>query len=61
MIVDTNGIEVSDSARYSGPFPICELEAIESEERWDDLVEDEIWFQQHEAEMRANVRAGISF
>jgi hypothetical protein len=30
MIVDESGIEVSDSARYSGPLPIFEIEVEES-------------------------------
>jgi hypothetical protein len=59
-----NGVDESDSARYSGPLPVYELEILESQERWDDeceLAADEIWFQEHEAEMRANVARGITF
>lgn len=59
MIVDETGVEVSDSARL--PLPIYELEFLESEARWDDLIADELWFQEHEAEMRRNISRGLSF
>jgi hypothetical protein len=61
MIVDEFGVEISDSARLNIAVPVFEIELLESEARWDDLVADQIWFQEHEAEMRKNVSLGITF